>query len=217
MKNFKKIILMCIDNGWLDKDPFIKYKPKVKIVARDYLTKEELETMALKTYSSLRIEQVKDIFIFCCYTGLAYIDVKQLKRSEIIKGIDGQQWIFTTRQKTNTASRIPLLTQALQIIQKYEHHPECADQDKVLPVLSNQKMNSYLKEIADVCGINKELTFHIARHTFATSVTLANGVSIESVSKMLGHKNMRTTQHYAKILDSKVSEDMQLLKLKLAN
>jgi site-specific recombinase XerD len=217
MKNFKKIILMCIDNGWLDKDPFIKYKPKVKIVARDYLTKEELETMAIKTYSSLRIEQVKDIFIFCCYTGLAYIDVKQLKRSEIIKGIDGQQWIFTTRQKTNTASRIPLLTQALQIIQKYEHHPECADQDKVLPVLSNQKMNSYLKEIADVCGINKELTFHIARHTFATSVTLANGVSIESVSKMLGHKNMRTTQHYAKILDSKVSEDMQLLKLKLAN
>jgi len=217
MKNFKKIILMCIDNGWLDKDPFIKYKPKVKIVARDYLTKEELETMAVKTYSSLRIEQVKDIFIFCCYTGLAYIDVKQLKRSEIIKGIDGQQWIFTTRQKTNTASRIPLLTQALEIIQKYEHHPECADQDKVLPVLSNQKMNSYLKEIADVCGINKELTFHIARHTFATSVTLANGVSIESVSKMLGHKNMRTTQHYAKILDSKVSEDMQLLKLKLAN
>ena len=143
MKNFKKIILMCIDNGWLDKDPFIKYKPKVKIVARDYLTKEELETMAVKTYSSLRIEQVKDIFIFCCYTGLAYIDVKQLKRSEIIKGIDGQQWIFTTRQKTDTASRIPLLTQALEIIQKYEHHPECADQDKVLPVLSNQKMNSY--------------------------------------------------------------------------
>jgi len=185
MKNFKKIILMCIDNGWLDKDPFIKYKPKVKIVARDYLTKEELEIMAVKTYSNLRIEQVKDIFIFCCYTGLAYIDVKQLKRSEIIKGIDGQQWIFTTRQKTNTASRIPLLTQALQIIQKYEHHPECADQDKVLPVLSNQKMNSYLKEIADVCGINKELTFHIARHTFATSVTLANGVSIESVSKCL--------------------------------
>jgi site-specific recombinase XerD len=217
MKNFKKIILMCIDNGWLDKDPFIKYKPKVKIVARHYLTKEELETMAVKTYSSLRIEQVKDIFIFCCYTGLAYIDVKQLKRSEIIKGIDGQQWIFTTRQKTDTASRIPLLTQALEIIKKYENHPECADQDKVLPVLSNQKMNSYLKEIADVCGINKELTFHIARHTFATSVTLANGVSIESVSKMLGHKNMRTTQHYAKILDSKVSEDMQLLKLKLAN
>ncbi|MET3981991.1 site-specific recombinase XerD [Mucilaginibacter sp. UYP25] len=217
MKNFKKIILMCIDNGWLDKDPFIKYKPKVKVVARDYLTKEELATMATKSYSSLRIEQVKDIFIFCCYTGLAYIDVKQLKRSEIIKGIDGQQWIYTTRQKTNTASRIPLLTQALQIIQKYEHHPECADLDKVLPVLSNQKMNSYLKEIADVCGITKELTFHIARHTFATSVTLANGVSIESVSKMLGHKNMRTTQHYAKILDSKVSEDMQLLKLKLAN
>ena len=208
---------MCIDNGWLDKDPFIKYKPKVKVVARDYLIKEELETMATKSNSSSRFEQVKDIFIFCCYTGLAYIAVKELKRAEIIKGIDGQQWIFTTRQKTNTASRIPLLTQAWEIIHKYEHHPECAGTDKVLPVLSNQKMNSYLKEIADVCGINKELTFHIARNTFATSVTLANGVSIESVSKMLGHKNIRTTQYYAKILDSKVSEDIALLKLKLAN
>lgn len=110
-----------------------------------------------------------------------------------------------------------LLPTALEIMQKYEGHPECANFGKLLPVLSNQKMNSYLKEIADVCGIEKELTFHIARHTFATSVTLANGVSIESVSKMLGHKNIRTTQHYAKILDSKVSEDMQLLKLKLNN
>jgi integrase len=208
---------MCIDIGWLDKNPFIKYKPKVKIVARDYLTEEELETMAAKSYSSLRIEQVKDIFIFCCYTGLAYIDVKQLKRSEIIKGLDGQQWVYTTRQKTNTASRIPLLAQAMQIIQQYEHHPECADLDKILTVLSNQKMNSYLKEIANVCGIIKELTFHIARHTFTTSVTLANGVFIESVSKMLGHKNIRTMQNYAKILDSEVSEDMELLKLKLTN
>jgi site-specific recombinase XerD len=216
IKNFKKIILICIVNGWLDKDPFIKYKPKVKEVTRDYLTVEELETMINKKFVSDRVVQVRDIFVFCCYTGLAYADVKKLKRNEITIGLDGQQWIFTSRQKTDTASRIPLLTAALQIMRKYEHHPECADQGRLLPVLSNQKMNSYLKEIADVCGIEKELTFHIARHTFATTVTLANGVSIESVSKMLGHKNIRTTQHYAKILDAKVSEDMQMLKQKFA-
>ena len=172
--------------------------------------------MINKQFVSDRVVQVRDIFVFCCYTGLAYADVKKLKRNEITAGIDGQQWIFTSRQKTDTASRIPLLTAALQIMRKYEHHPECVDQGKLLPVLSNQKMNSYLKEIADVCGINKELTFHIARHTFATTVTLANGVSIESISKMLGHTNIRTTQHYAKILDAKVSEDMQMLKQKFA-
>lgn len=216
LKNFKKIILICIANGWLDKDPFIKYKPKVKEVTRDYLTAEELERMTNKQFVSDRIIQVRDIFIFCCYTGLAYADVKKLKRNEITIGLDGQKWIFTSRQKTDTASRIPLLPTALNIMKNYEDHPECYYQDKLLPVLSNQKMNSYLKEIADVCGINKELTFHIARHTFATTVTLANGVSIESVSKMLVHTNIRTTQHYAKILDSKVSEDMQLLKIKLA-
>ena len=216
LKNFKKIILICIANGWLDKDPFIRYKPKVKEVTRDYLTIEELELMINKKFVSDRIVQVRDIFVFCCYTGLAYADVKKLKRNEITIGLDGQKWIFTSRQKTDTASRIPLLPTALQIMRKYENHPECSDQGKLLPVLSNQKMNSYLKEIADVCGINKELTFHIARHTFATTVTLANGVSIESVSKMLGHTNIRTTQHYAKILDAKVSEDMILLKQKFA-
>lgn len=216
LKNFKKIILICIANGWLDKDPFIKYKPKVKDVTRDYLTIEELELMINKQFVSDRIVQVRDIFVFCCYTGLAYADIKKLKRNEITIGLDGQKWVFTSRQKTDTASRIPLLPTALQIMQKYEDHPECSDQGKLLPVLSNQKMNSYLKEIGDVCGINKELTFHIARHTFATTVTLANGVSIESVSKMLGHTNIRTTQHYAKILDAKVSEDMILLKQKLS-
>jgi len=217
LKNFKKIILICIANGWLEKDPFIKYKPKVKEVIRNYLTIEELELMLNKQFASDRVNQVRDIFVFCCYTGLAYADVKKLKGTEITVGLDGQQWVFTSRQKTDTASRIPLLPPALQIIKKYKDHPECSDQGKLLPVLSNQKMNSYLKEIADVCGINKELTFHIARHTFATTVTLANGVSIESVSKMLGHTNIRTTQHYAKILDAKVSEDMILLKKKLSS
>jgi site-specific recombinase XerD len=141
--------------------------------------------------------------------------VKKLKRSEIALGVDGDKWIFTERQKTDTQSRIPLLPIAQGILEKYNDHPQCVSEDRVLPVLSNQKMNAYLKEIADVCGINKVLTFHIARHTFATTVTLSNGVPIESVSKMLGHKNIKITQHYAKILDRKVSDDMKLLKQKL--
>jgi len=131
-------------------------------------------------------------------------------------GIDGNKWIFKNRQKTDTRSKIPLLPIAEELIMKYETHPKCINEDRLLPVLSNQKMNSYLKEIGDVCGINKEITFHMARHTFATSVTLTNGVPIESVSKMLGHKSLRTTQHYAKIVDKRVSEDMAILKQKLA-
>jgi integrase len=138
--------------------------------------------------------------------------VKQLTLSNISMGIDGGKWIFTHRQKTETASRIPLLPIPKELIQKYAAHPQCLNENKLLPVLSNQKMNSYLKEIADVCGIQKDLTFHIARHTFATTVTLTNGVPIETVSKMLGHTNIKTTQHYAKILDKKVSEDMQILR-----
>jgi site-specific recombinase XerD len=132
-------------------------------------------------------------------------------------GIDGDKWIFKNRQKTETASKIPLLPVAQEIINKYTEHPVCKNENRLLPILSNQKMNAYLKEIADVCEINKDLTFHIARHTFATTVTLSNGVPIETVSKMLGHTNLKTTQHYAKILDKKISEDMMILKNKFKN
>jgi integrase len=138
--------------------------------------------------------------------------VHNLTKSNIIIGIDGEKWISTHRQKTESASKIPILPVTQMIIDKYENHPQCHNEDKLLPILSNQKMNAYLKEIAAICEIEKELTFHIARHTFATTITLTNGVPIESVSKMLGHKNLRTTQHYAKVLDRKVSEDMKLLK-----
>ena len=184
-------------------------------VERTALSKQELQTLADKKFPSERLIQVRDIFLFCCFTGLAYADIKKLKRSEIAIGIDGEKWIFTSRQKTETASRIPLLPSSLRIMEKYNNHPQCLNEDRLLPVLSNQKMNAYLKEIADVCKINKNFTFHIARHTFATTVTLSNGVPIETVSKMLGHKNLRTTQHYAKILDRKVSDDMKELKDKL--
>lgn len=217
IKNFGKIIRICIANGWLDKSPFVNYKSKVKEVERTFLAEEEIQTLVLKEFATERLNQVKDIFLFSCLTGLAYIDVKKLTKNNITIGIDGEKWIYTNRQKTDTRSNVPLLPMAEEIIAKYNKHPQCLNEGKLLPVLSNQKMNSYLKEIADLCGINKELTFHIARHTFATTVTLTNGVPIESVSKMLGHKNLRTTQHYAKILDRKVSDDMQILKRKFVS
>jgi site-specific recombinase XerD len=212
IKNFNKIIKLCLANDWLDKNPFANYKSKVKEVERVYLTELEIQSIIEKDFKTERLSLVRDIFLFSCFTGLAYIDVKNLTKSHISIGIDGEKWIFTHRQKTESASKIPILPVTQMIIDKYENHPQCLNEDRLLPILSNQKMNAYLKEIAGVCEIEKELTFHIARHTFATTVTLTNGVPIESVSKMLGHKNLKTTQHYAKILDRKVSEDMQVLR-----
>ncbi|NNT71585.1 site-specific integrase [Flavobacterium sp. IMCC34852] len=214
IKNFHKIINQCIANGWQQKDPFVNYKAKMKEVIREFLTEKEIEDIINKKFVSERLELVRDIFIFSCFTGLAYIDVQQLTSDNITLGIDGDKWIFKNRQKTDTASKIPLLPTAQKIISKYENHPVCINENRLLPILSNQKMNAYLKEIADVCGIKKDLTFHIARHTFATTVTLSNGVPLETVSKMLGHTNLKTTQHYAKILDKKISEDMIALKSK---
>jgi site-specific recombinase XerD len=215
IKNFGKIVRICLANGWITINPFLNYKIRIKKVDRPFLSKEELDVMASKKFVGTRLDQVRDIFLFSCYTGLAYVDVQKLKRSEIVRGFDGEQWIFTSRQKTDTPSRIPLLPYALSVIEKYRDHPQCENEDRLLPILSNQKMNAYLKEIADLCGIDKDLTFHIARHTFATTVTLLNGVPIESVSKMLGHTNIKTTQHYARILDLKVGEDMGALRKKL--
>lgn len=217
VRNFRKIIKICLDNDWLDKNPCSRYEGKMKEVERDFLTEEELNRIYNKRFSSERLTLVKDIFIFSCYTGLAYVDVRGLKKDHLGIGIDGQKWIFKNRQKTDTKSKIPVLPIAQEIIQKYSDHPKCLNEDSVLPILTNQKMNAYLKEIGDLCDISKEITFHMARHTFATSVTLTNGVPIETVSKMLGHKNIQTTQHYAKILDKKVSEDMQVLRNKFSN
>ena len=214
IRNFGKIVKQCYVNGWIARDPFLNYKGKVKHVDRTYLTHDEIESMLNKEFSLARLELVRDIFIFSCFTGLAYIDVKQLTKNNVSIGMDGDKWIFKNRQKTETTSRIPLLPTAQYIIDKYEDNPVCVNESRLLPILSNQKMNAYLKEVADLCGINKELTFHIARHTFATTVTLSNGVPIETVSKMLGHTNIKTTQHYAKIVDFKISNDMQMLKAK---
>ncbi len=217
IKHLKKIVNHCIANGWLMQNPFINFKSTAKAKERTFLTQQELDNITTsKKITIERLKQVRDIFVFCCYTGLSYADVQKLKRNEIGIGMDGEQWIFTSRQKTDTSSRIPLLPVALEILNRYQVHPQCENKGLLLPVLSNQKMNAYLKEIADLSDVLKHLTFHLARHTFATTVTLSNNVPIETVSKMLGHTNIKTTQHYAKILDLKVSQDMAQLKQKYA-
>lgn len=215
ISNIKKIVNICLKNGWLDKDPFLGYKMNKREVIREILSQEEIDRMIEKTFSTERLAIIRDLFLFSCYTGLAYADLKKLKRSEIATGVDGEQWIFTQRLKTETPSRIPILPHALEIIRRYENHPICQNKGLLLPVPSNQKVNEYLKEIAGLCAITKKMTFHTARHTFATTITLTNGVPIETVGKMLGHRNLKTTQHYAKILDKKVSDDMMMLRHKL--
>lgn len=211
IKNLKKIVRECVIKGWLDKDPFSAYKVKHIEVEKPFLSAYELELLINKQFPIKRTELVKDLFLFSCYTGFSYIDARNLTPANIEIGVDGKKWICAYRQKTNIASRIPLLPPALVIIEKYRQHPQVCNKGKLLPMMSNQKVNSYLKEIADACGIGKEITFHTARHTFATTVTLSNGVPIESVSKMLGHKKLQTTQLYAKVLDTKVSNDMENL------
>ncbi|GAA3989252.1 site-specific recombinase XerD [Mucilaginibacter dorajii] len=211
LSNFKKIVLICVKNRWLHADPFPDFKFTKKPVERLALTEHELKKIAEKNFHAERLVHVRDIFLFSCYTGLAYADVEKLKYSEIVTGVDNSDWIFTHRQKTGASTRVPLLPDASAILEKYKTNPKCLNSGLVLPVLSNQKMNSYLKEIADITGIDKELTFHIARHTFASTITLNNGVPMETVSKMLGHANIKQTQPYAKLNDRKVSDDMRQL------
>lgn len=210
-----KVVNIAVKNDWLDKDPFAKYEARKEKTNRDFLTAEELHLIEQKQFGLTRLDTVRDTFLFTCYTGLAYSDIKYLKPDNIRRGIDGEYWLFTNRRKTNIPSNIPLLPQALQIIEKYRNHPQALNQDTILPVLSNQRLNSYLKEIADLCGITKNISFHMGRHTFATTITLTNNVPIETVSKMLGHTNLKTTQIYAKVVEKKVSEDMMKLREKM--
>jgi len=217
MERFRKMINVALKNEWMEKDPFKGYKLKFIKFERGYLTEDELQILEEKEFTIECLQQVKDLFIFSCYTGLAYIDTIRLTSANIVKGIDGESWLITHRLKTKTPVKVPLLPKAIEIIEKYRSNPRCLSEDSLLPKMSNQKLNSYLKEIADFCSIRKNLTFHLARHTFATTVTLSNGVPIESVSKMLGHTKISTTQVYAKVIERKLSEDMSLLKKKLFN
>jgi integrase len=206
---------MAIKNEWISKNPFVNYKCQYTRVNREVLSETELTNMKDKVIGIPRLDEVKDVFLFCCFSGYSFADVERISNNDLERGIDGDFWIFTERKKTGVTSNVPLLPEAHEIIKKYEDHPTCVNNNRLLPVKSNQKMNAYLKEVAAVCGIKKNLTMHMARHTFATTVTLSNGVPIETVSKMLGHSKLATTQIYAQVLENKVSEDMQNLKRRM--
>jgi len=213
IKNLKKVIRIAISNNWINRDPFINFKVKLNEVEPRYISQEEIQAILDADLPTKKLNQVRDTFIFCCYTGLAYVDLKKLAPEHVVIGIDGLRWLQINRTKTEVKSIIPLLPIAEGIIDKYANTIQI--KGKLLPVLSNQKQNRYLKDIARLCNIKKNLTMHVARFSFATSVTLTNNVPIESVSAMLGHKSLRTTAHYAKVVNRKLSDDMRVLRDKL--
>ena len=212
LERFKKLINLAIKLGWMEKNPFRDFKMKFEKFDRAYLNQRELNFIEETRFARATLETTKDIFLFACYTGLSYIDVKNLTQENLIKGINGKDWIYCRREKSQTPMKIPLLEKAQEILQKYRNPVS----EFLLPVYSNQKTNNYLKEIASQCKIYKKLSFHVARHTFATTITLSNGVPIETVSKLLGHSKLSTTQIYARVVDQKVGEDMDLLQSKLS-
>ncbi len=212
IQRMRKIVTLAFHLEWVDRDPFVRWKPTFEKREREFLSENELSNIENYYFPIDRLDRVRDLFIFSCYTGISYADVICLTDTNICKGIDHCDWIITKRQKTKTMVKVPLLEKAEELINKYKNHPITQVTGTLLPVITNEKLNLYLKEVADACGINKNLTFHIARHTFATTVTLSNGVPIETVSKLLGHTKIATTQIYAKVIDRKISEDMSSLR-----
>ena len=210
MKMYKTACNYSIKMDLIAKNPFHIYDGKLSIKDAVFLTQQELNTIENKIFSVNRLERVKDIFLFCCYTGYAPIDAIDLSIDNLFEDSSGNLWIMTSRAKTAIRANVPVLPPALDIINKYKNQ-----QEGLIPQISNQKMNAYLKEIADVCGITKHLTWYVARHTFATTVTLGNGIRLENVSAMMGHTNIKQTQHYAKVLDVNIMSDMNKLKEKL--
>lgn len=208
-KTFKTVCNFAIKLELISKNPFSKYDGKLKVKEAVYLTQFELNKIEDKSFNIQRLDRVKDIFLFSCYTGYAPVDAQNLTTENLIENNDGDLWIKTDRTKTGIRANVPVLPTVKRIIDKYD-----GKQKGLVPKISNQKMNAYLKEIADACNIRKHLTWYVARHTFATTVTLGNGVKLENVSAMMGHSNIKQKQHYAKVLDSSVLEDMKKLKLK---
>jgi len=215
LQRLRKMVTMAYHLEWIIKDPFVRFKSSFENKRREFLTENELNSLEQFHSSIERLNMIKDLFLFSCYTGISYVDINSLTPDNIIFGIDGNHWINTKRKKTNSFLAIPLLNQAKNLIKKYEGHQRTIISNTLFPCFSNQKINSYLKEIAELSGIKKNLTFHMARHTFATTVTLSNGVPIETVSKLLGHTKIATTQIYARVINKKVSEDMNKLSEKL--
>lgn len=215
LQRLRKMVTMAFHLEWLDKDPFVRFKSSFEKREREFLTEIELKNLEKFSSRVERLNMVRDLFVFSCYTGISFIDMNKLSKSNIVKGIDGNDWIVTKRQKTKASVKIPLLEKTKELIIKYQNTPRVIASNSLLPRLSNQRINSYLKEIADLCEIKKNLTFHMARHTFATTVTLSNGVPIETVSKLLGHTKIATTQIYARVIEKKISEDINKLRYKL--
>jgi integrase len=214
-KHLRRVLNLAISMEHIQNNPYKKFRVGLEETHREFLKLEELSRIEEKEIQIERLAAVRDIFVFACYTGLSYSDISKLSKDHLSKGIDTKDWIIIDRTKTNSRCRIPVLPKAKEILKKYEDYPKNQFKGLLLPVLTNQKMNSYLKELGDICNINKSITMHMARHTFATSVTLGNGVPIETVSKILGHTSLKTTQIYAKILDHKISEDMDQLQTRL--
>ncbi|MCW4467677.1 site-specific integrase [Flavobacterium sp. MFBS3-15] len=212
----KKVINRAIDKNIIAQDPFKAFKRKMTKTVKRPLTASELRTLENIIITTPRLETVRDIFVFQCYTGLAYIDAYQLRKTDIRTGIDGAQWIMSERQKTGTVTNVPLLPKALEIVEKYKDHPLCISRNAVLPVASNQKMNAYLKEIADLCGFNSELNTHKARRTFGSTVTLNNDIPIHVVKEMLGHQSIRQTESYAITAEQTIGREMKELGSKLS-
>lgn len=215
MERFRKMVTMAAKMEWIPKDPFQKYALKFQKVDKAFLTPSELSLVETAVLPVAKLNLARDLFVFSCYTGLSYADLMGLSPAHICIGMDGGYWIKTSRLKTDTAVNVPLLPQAMALMNKYREDLRAGVRNRVFPPLSNQKVNAYLKEIAACCGIHKPFSFHTARHTFATTVTLSNGVPIETVSKMLGHTKLSTTQIYARVLERKVGEDMKALSKRL--
>jgi site-specific recombinase XerD len=213
LQRFRTILYFVKSLGINFTDPFCNFRFRYDKVNRGYLDQDELDILYTKKFPSARLSQVRDIFVFSCYTGLAYIDIFELTEDKIRRAFDGHLWIMTKRQKTDVNSNIRLLDIPMEILEKYKGKPK---NGKVLPVISNQKINDYLEEIGDICGIEKKFTFHVARHTFASTVALGNDVPMESVQCMLGHADIKTTQIYAHVIDHKLSRDMDKM-AKLVN
>lgn len=212
IQRLRKMVTLAYNLEWIDKDPFRRWKSTFEKREREFLSDNELSNLQNYDLPVERLERVRDLFVFSCYTGISYVDIMNLSSANISLGIDGSNWITTKRQKTRTPVKVPLLEPALDLIKKYREHPMTMITGTLFPVITNEKLNVYLKEVAILCGIKKNLTFHMARHTFATTVTLSNGVPIETVSKLLGHTKIATTQIYARVLEKKVSDDMNALR-----
>jgi site-specific recombinase XerD len=212
MHRFKRIVVAAHNNGLISINPFAPYRFQYEATDRGYLTEKELMTVMKHPVTSSKMGEVRDVFVFCCFTGFAWIDARGLREENIQRSFDGQLWVMTKRQKTGIQSNVRLLPIPQQILEKYRG--KCSN-GMLLPVPLNGKGNVLLKALGKECGIATKVTFHLARHTFATTVTLGKGVPIESVSKMLGHTNIMTAQIYARIVDSKVSRDMEVLTQKL--